>query len=78
MSLWEKIIGRIEDWIRIEKGRKYGIKNISEIFFLACMAEVKAGSLTRKTINKETVTLDENQEKFQVAVIKRIIYYSHS
>jgi hypothetical protein len=59
IEFWGKIIGRIEDWIRIEKGRKYGIKNISEIFFLACMIEEKAGSVTRKTINKETVTLDE-------------------
>ena len=65
IELWEKIIGRIEDWIRIEKGRKYGIKNISEIFFLACMVEVKAGSLTRKTINKETVTLDEIKRNFR-------------
>jgi len=56
---WRKIIGHIQDWLRMERGRKYGIKKISEIFFLACSIEEKAGSITRRTIGKEEITLDQ-------------------
>jgi hypothetical protein len=56
---WGKIIGLIQDRIQMEKGRKYGIKKLSEIFFFVCFIGEKAGSVTRMTYSKEAITLNE-------------------
>ena len=45
----------------MEKGRKYGIKKLSEIFFFVCFIGEKAGRVTRMTYSKEAITLNEIQ-----------------
>jgi hypothetical protein len=46
-------------WMMNERGRKYGIQPISEIFSLVCVVEEKDETITRRTFSKEQLCLSQ-------------------
>jgi hypothetical protein len=57
-----KVYSSLLSWILNERGRKYGIDPISEIFSLVCIVQEKDKIITRRTYSKEELRLSKIYE----------------